>query len=252
MLVMIKEQRFDFILNELKVHEQVMYEQLAQALDVSEDTIRRDIEHLYRNGLLSKIRGGAILLSKNPLTFHDRTAFLTEDKDIIALKAQAFVKSGNTIFMDGGTTICAIASRFPADIQLRVVTNNQPLIEVLARFKHIDIIGLGGVYDRNTATLTGGATCKETEKYIADVYFMGTCGVDDKLGITATWETDANVKRSMLGNARKIVALSNHGHVGHVEAFKVCGMRDVHALITNLDANHPDLNGFRNLGVQIV
>jgi DeoR/GlpR family transcriptional regulator of sugar metabolism len=249
---MIKEQRFDFILNELKVHEQVMYEQLAQALDVSEDTIRRDIEHLYRNGLLSKIRGGAILLSKNPLTFHDRSAFLTEEKDIIALKAQQFVKSGSTIFMDGGTTICAIGSRFPADIQLRVVTNNQPLIDILTKFSHIEIIGLGGVYDRNTATMTGVATCKEVEKYNADVYFMGTCGVDDKLGISATWETDANVKRSMLGNAQKVVALSNHGHLKHVEAFKVCAMKDVHALLTNLDADHPDLNGFRNLRVQIV
>lgn len=229
-----------------------MHEQLAQALDVSEDTIRRDIEHLYRNGLLSKIRGGAILLSKNPLTFHDRTSFLTEEKDIIALKAQQFIKSGSTIFMDGGTTICAIGSRFPADIQLRVITNNQPLIEILTRFNHIEIIGLGGIYDRNTATMTGGATCKEVEKYIADVYLMGTCGVDDKLGITATWETDANVKRSMLTNAKKVVALSNHGHLKHVEAFKVCPFNDINTLITNLDADHPDLNSFRNLGVRIV
>lgn len=249
---MIKEQRFDFILNELKLHEQVMYEQLAQALHVSEDTIRRDIEHLYRNGLLSKIRGGAILLSKNPLTFQDRTGFLTEEKDIIALKAQQFVKSGSTIFMDGGTTICAIGSRFPADIQLRVVTNNQPLIEILTRFSHIEIIGLGGVYDRNTATMTGGATCREIGKYVADVYLMGTCGVDDQLGITATWETDANVKRSMLENAKKVVALSNHGHLGHVEAFKVCSFKDVSTLVTNLDADHRDLDSFRELGVRIV
>lgn len=87
---MLKEERFEIILNELKNRKKVKFEDLAMQLNVSEDTVRRDIDALHRNGLLSKARGGAILREKDPLTFQDRQSFLTKEKDIIALKHSGF------------------------------------------------------------------------------------------------------------------------------------------------------------------
>jgi len=110
---MIKEKRLKHILALLQSKEMVTYDLLAGELSVSEDTIRRDIEELHNNGLLSKVRGGAMLRSENPLSFQDRTTYLQGGKDIIALKAQQLIKNGQTIFMDGGTTLCAIAARLP-------------------------------------------------------------------------------------------------------------------------------------------
>src|ERR1700750_1933223 len=104
---MLKEERFEIILSQLKEKNKVKFEDLASLLQVSEDTVRRDIDLLHRNGLLSKARGGAISREKDPLSFHDRQSFLTKEKDIIALKAQQFLKDGMTVFMDGGTTVCA-------------------------------------------------------------------------------------------------------------------------------------------------
>src|SRR5882757_10079836 len=107
---MLKEERFTHILTALKKKGKVNLESLSSALNVSEDTVRRDIESLHSNGLLLKVRGGAISLSKNPLSFQERAYFLSEEKNIVGLKAQRLIKDGQTIFMDGGYTVCAVAS----------------------------------------------------------------------------------------------------------------------------------------------
>jgi len=121
---MLKEERFTLILTTIKKKGKVNLASLSGALKVSEDTVRRDIESLHNNGLLVKVRGGAISLSKNPLSFQDRTHFLSEEKNIVGLKAQQFIRNGQTIFMDGGSTVCAVASHLPASASFRLITNN--------------------------------------------------------------------------------------------------------------------------------
>ena len=249
---MIKEERFDYILNLLKQTERVAYEVLATELKVSEDTIRRDIDLLHQNGLLTKVRGGAILRSKNPLSFQDRTTYLSEEKETIALKAQQFIKNGQTIFLDGGTTICAIAAYLPLDVKIRVVTNNQALVPLLSKFKSIEIIVLGGLYNRETETNIGIKTCFEASQYIADLYFMGTCAVQKKFGITAALQEDGEVKQAMHQAAIKTIALSNSEKLGSTEHFKVCGFEEIDALITELPSNDIKLDIYRNLNIDLI
>src|ERR1700751_2769820 len=121
---MLKEERFEIILKELKSTNQVTFEALAKGLSVSEDTVRRDIALLNKSGLLVKVRGGAISLAKNPLSFHDREGIFTEGKHAIALKAVQLLKNVRTVFMDGGTTIQVLTSMLPKDAAFRVITNN--------------------------------------------------------------------------------------------------------------------------------
>ncbi len=249
---MLKEKRFEFILKQLESTELLSYENLATQIGVSEDTIRRDIDYLHKSGLLSKVRGGAMQRSKNPLSFQDRENYLKQEKEVIALKAQQFITEGMTLFMDGGTTICAIASYFPRDIKIRVVTNNMILIPILMDFKNIELIVLGGRYDAQTATSTGLVTCQEVQEYIADLYFMGTCGIDANLGISASQQYDAEVKKSMLKSAKRSIALANHDHLSIHESFKICNFQEVDILITNLGSDDELLNPFRNLSVSLV
>lgn len=249
---MLKEERLDHILQALIQKEMVTYESLARKLKVSEDTVRRDIETLHRNGLLSKVRGGAIARSKNPLSFQDRSGFFTGGKDVIALKAQQFIKNNQTIFMDGGTTVCAIASHFPLDAHFRVVTNNQALVPILATHEHIEIISLGGVYNRVTETNVGTKTCEQVSDYVADLYLMGACAVDSKFGITAAIREDAEVKQAMLNASLKTVALSNSEKLGSTDHFRICGLAEIDALITELSSNDSKLDPLRNMSLQLV
>jgi DeoR family transcriptional regulator, carbon catabolite repression regulator len=249
---MLKEERFTHILTTLKKKGKVDLESLSSALNVSEDTVRRDIDSLHNNGLLLKVRGGAITLSKNPLSFQDRTRLLSEEKTVVGLKAQQLIRDGVTVFMDGGSTVCAIASHLPANARFRLVTNNMALVPILANYKHIELVVLGGLYDRETAVNTGGQTCSEAAKYIADLYFMGTCALHPDLGISAVFQADGEVKQSMLKNATRTYALGNHTNLNSTEYYKVCNLKEITGLITDLPADDPQLDNFRNLGIRLL
>jgi DeoR/GlpR family transcriptional regulator of sugar metabolism len=249
---MLKEERHTHILTTLGKKGKVNFGSLSKTLKVSEDTVRRDIDSLHSNGLLVKVRGGAISLSRNPLSFQDRTRFLSEEKNVIALKTQQLIKDGQTVFMDGGSTICAIAEHLPADARFRLVSNNMALVPILSKYKHIELILLGGTYDRETAVTTGGQTCREAAKYIADLYLMGTCALHPDLGISAVFQPDGEVKQSMLHNAATTYALANHANLNSTEHYKVCALTDVAGLITDLPSDAPQLDDFRDLGIRLI
>ncbi len=249
---MVKEQRFEFILNELDQQQQLTYAWLAKNLNTSEDTIRRDIEYLAQNGLLSKIRGGASLLSKNPLTFQGRNQFLKKEKDVIALKVLKFIKAGDTLFMDGGTTICAIAAYLPANIRLRIVTNNQKLLPMLAKHPHIELIILGGTYHPALEITTGHVTITQINDYVVDLFLMGTCALDPQSGITATHYEEAELKKNMIRSARKTIALVNHQAIHDKAAFKVCEMDVIDTIVTDLASDDKQLDAFRFSNSKIV
>ena len=249
---MLKEERFSHILTLIKKKGKADYESLAGELDVSEDTIRRDIESLHNNGLLLKVRGGAISLLKNPLSFQDRTQYQLEEKNIIALKTLPLIKEGQTVFMDGGSTICAVASHLPANAKFRLITNNMALVPVISTFKHIELIVLGGTYDREAAANTGGQTCSEAAKYIADLYLMGTCALQKDFGISAVFQPDGEVKQQMLKNAAKTYALANNAKLNVTGYYKVCELNEIKGLVTDLPADDPRLDYFRGMGIRLI
>lgn len=177
---------------------------------------------------------------------------MTEEKNIIALKTQQLFREGMTIFMDGGTTLCAVGKYFPTQLKTRVITNSQPLISILSQYANVELIALGGLYDRETATFNGQTTCTEVSRYVADLYLMGTCGVDVRYGVTAAVRSDSEVKRVMKANAFSTVSLASDSRLGHTEAFKVCEYTDIEVLITNLPSDSSSLDDFRNQGVRLI
>lgn len=249
---MLKEKRFDFILKNLEQSDLLTYEYIAGELGVSEDTIRRDIDYLHRIGLLSKVRGGAMQRSKNPLNFQDRDQYLKKEKDLIALKAIRLIRDNMTLFMDGGTTITAIASMLPSNINLRIITTNMMIVSLLQRHKNIELIVLGGYYHPQTASTVGNSTCEQTKGFIADLYFMGTCGVHAEYGISAIVNEDAEVKKTMLKTSKAVIALANHARLRTASAFKVCDMAEINVLITDLPSDDEALNDFRTLNIEII
>lgn len=249
---MIKEKRFEHIISSLKETGMVSYNGMSVALSVSEDTIRRDIDYLHENGLLSKVRGGAISRDKNPLSFHDRTDFRSTEKEVIAMKVQPLLKPGMTVFMDGGTTICAVAECLPTNTSLRVITNNIALVPLLARFQKIEVIVLGGNYDKDSQTNIGARTCDEAAEFAVDLYLMGTCAISKDFGITAAIREDGAVKKAMLKSAKKVVVLSNSKKIGTNEPFVVCDLSKINVLVTELPSNDSKLDELRFKNLKMI
>lgn len=248
---MLKEERFNYILEILKSKGQVLYGALASELSVSEDTIRRDIEVLVKSGLMVKTRGGAISPSKNPLSFKERSGLFTEGKKRIALKAQQQLTQVRTLFLDGGSTTLAFASSLPIESRIRIITNNLKIPEVLSNHKGIELIILGGNYDSNTQTTFGIQTCLEVQKFTADLYLMGTCAIDPKFGLTAQVGEDGEVKKMMIQSSRKTMALVNQEKLNTIEFFSVANFHQIDGIITDLDSDDKKLEHYRNFDLEI-
>ncbi|PTT01837.1 DeoR/GlpR transcriptional regulator [Pedobacter sp. HMWF019] len=249
---MIREKRFEHIISSLKNTGTVTYSGMSNDLSVSEDTIRRDIDYLHENGLLSKVRGGAISRNKNPLSFQDRTDFHSTEKEIIGMKVQSLLKTGMSVFMDGGTTVCAVAECLPSNTSLRVITNNIALVPLLAQFRSIEVIVLGGNYDRDTQTNTGARTCDEAAEFVVDLYLMGTCAISKDFGITSAIREDGAVKKAMLKGSKTVAVLSNSKKIGTNEPFVVCDLNRISVLITELPSDHPKLDELRFKNLKII
>jgi DeoR/GlpR family transcriptional regulator of sugar metabolism len=249
---MVREKRFSYILGKLHADNEVGFTQLSEELNVSEDTIRRDIEALSNNGLLMKVRGGAIPRSHNPLTFKERIGYLQDDKEVIALKAQPLIKSGQTVFLDGGTSIFTLVSLLPTDIRLTVITNNTAIIPALSAYEGVKLILLGGSYFKQSETIIGLTAVKMVENFQADVYFMGVCALDTQRGVTANFLEEAELKQAMLQNAGMAVALSTFDKLGSYESYRVCPIGDLDYIVTEADASDKKLKPFREAGVNVL
>ncbi|WP_031527547.1 DeoR/GlpR family DNA-binding transcription regulator [Dyadobacter crusticola] len=249
---MLKEKRFSYILAKLQDKQQVGFAELSNELQVSEDTVRRDIDILSNNGLLMKVRGGAIPRSHNPLTFKERISYLKDDKEVIALKAQSLIRSGQTIFLDGGTSVFTLVSLLPTDIKLTVITNNTAIIPALSAYPGIKLILLGGIYFRESETIVGTQAIKMVMNFQADLYFMGVCALDVNKGVTASYMEEAELKQAMLQNSGSAVALSTFEKLETFESYRVCAIADLQCIITELDAEDPKLLPFRAEGVKVL
>ena len=245
---MVKENRLNYILDKLHSQNEVGYNELSNDLQVSEDTIRRDIDALASNGLLLKIRGGAIPRSHNPLSFKERQGHLQDDKEIIALKAQTLIKPGQTIFMDGGTSVYTLASLLSINIKLTIITGNLAIIPVLSPHPHVELIVLGGKYLKQTETIAGYQAIKMVKNFQADLYFLGVCALDITKGVTASFMEEAELKHAMLEQSNVTVALSTIDKLEIWEPYTVCPIRSIQYIITEVDSNYRNLQPFREAG----
>lgn len=249
---MLKEERFGFILDKVGTLNKVGLQELAVDLGVSEDTVRRDIDVLSRRGLLLKVRGGAISPAVNPLSFQDRQDCFTDGKRRIGLKAQELLLNAQTVFMDGGTTMVAVAACIPQNAQLRIITNNIALLPVFDHHESVELIVLGGNYNPVTQTNMGLQTCQQALNYQADLFLMGACSLDSQIGVTASIEEEGEIKKVMIQASRQVAVLSNQEKLGTVDFFNVTRLADVDWLITDLTSDDKQLDDYRPSGLTII
>jgi DeoR/GlpR family transcriptional regulator of sugar metabolism len=251
---MLKEERLDFILQKLKANQVVKLSDLSSSLSVSEDTIRRDIETLDRNGLCLKVRGGAVPHSPNKQAhaFKDRVNASENQKTVIAQKALQLIQPGSTILLDGGTTTFKLATLFPESLQLTVITNSIPVVNALFDHPNIEVILAGGRIFKSSQVTMGIETLKLLEKVRVDLCFTGVCSLHPKLGVTAPNLDEAEVKRTMLKSANKVVAIMTHDKLGTAESFKVCDITEVDTIITEMNHRDECFREYRDLGIQIL
>ncbi|MDP4150005.1 MAG: DeoR/GlpR family DNA-binding transcription regulator [Bacteroidota bacterium] len=246
---MLKEERLEFIINQLRSNQSVKLGALSEALRVSEDTIRRDIEGLAKNGLLTKVRGGAIPHSPNAHSFGERIHASEKEKEIIARKALSLIRPGQTLLLDGGTTTYALAGLL--DMPLTIITNNIPAAALLAGRKNMEVIIAGGRILPDSRVTAGAHAISLFEESHVDICFIGVCSLHHEIGVSSIDYFECEMKRAMVRCSDQVVALTGHAKIGTAETYKICPIDTLDYIVTEIDPGDELFGPYRDRDIRI-
>jgi DeoR family fructose operon transcriptional repressor len=223
------------ILRLARVNGRVDVMALAAELDVTTETVRRDLSVLERAGVLRRVHGGAIPVER--LGFEPalaaRDAVMVAEKERIAKAALAEVPEEGVILLDAGSTTTRLADVLPTDRDLTVVVNSPPLATRLATRTHLSVIILGGRVRGRTLAAVDDWGWQPLRQMCIDVAFMATNGYSFERGLTTPDPAEAAMKREMMAAARRVVLLADHTKFGN-DYFACFGaLADVDVVVTD-------------------
>lgn len=248
---MIKDERLEQILEHVARQRSVSLTDLSVALNVSEDTVRRDIKLLSDRGLLKAVRGGAVSHTPIPHHFRAREKYDMAQKRIVAAKALQFIKDGQVIFLDGGTSIQALVELIPPDKKITVVTHSFPVVSVLEDHPNAEVIFAGGRLSKLAFTTTGYETIQTFKSFRADLCLFSVCSIHPTLGLSTVNHEEALVKRTMIEMARQTIALSTIDKLNTAEAYYIGSVTGADAIVTDAEPDDERLTVYKDLGITI-
>jgi DeoR/GlpR family transcriptional regulator of sugar metabolism len=250
--VMLKEERQQVILEKLGTDKKVTLVDLGQLLNVSYDSVRRDIIELEDKGLLKKVHGGAIANSYLSMKPSRGLGIVNTEFVTIAKKALRLIENNKIILMDGGTTNFYIAEQIPKNLEITVVTNNPHLAMALSEHPKVEVILLGGTFYKRYQITLGSKTIQDLEHIQADMYFMGTNSISAESGLAIRHYEESILKQKMMEISRKTVTCVLEEKINRKENYKVCNFTDLDYLITSLNPTDEIMKPFRNKRVEVL
>ena len=198
------------ILARLSANGKVLVAELAKDFDVTEETIRRDLEKLDKEGLVSKTYGGAVSKHSSAidLPYNVRESANVEQKKKIADLIADLIEDGERVMVDSSSTALYVIKRIKEKKNLTIITNSVKILLELADKPDWTVLSTGGILKKNSLSLTGSSAEKMIRSYHVDTAICSCKGLDTELGITDSNENDSLIKQAMFQSAeRRILAL---------------------------------------------
>jgi DeoR family transcriptional regulator of aga operon len=246
--------RHDTIRRAIEVNGRVSIADLRDRLGVSEVTIREDLKRLESRGVLTRVRGGAVV-SRNgvmEMSLEETSTTNRAEKMAIAAKAAAMVKDGQTIIIDVGSTTTEMAKALSPELsRVVVITNGLNIALILEALPGVSVIVTGGTLRPLQHSLVAPMGTLLLDQLKADVAFLGCNGVDPARGFTNTNIAEAEIKQAMVRSATKAVFLADHDKIGEVASAFVADISGADLLITDDRADASVLSNLEGDGLAI-
>ena len=256
---MLTEQRYEEIYNLLEREGSVRTIVLCDALQTSRETIRRDLENMEAKGMLRRIRGGAMKLEgsqdKNSTytSFSKRREENFSSKESIALEAVNYIREGQAVALDSGTTSLSLARAIKARFRsLTVVTNSFAVAQELAGAEGITLVLTGGVYRADEEAFVSDVATLIFSKINVDIFFLTTCGISVERGITYQRMDEISVQNKMMEAADRTIVLADSTKIGNNSLVKMCWIEKISMVITDSDVSDKQMEAFQNAGVSMI
>ena len=230
--------------------------ELAQAYDVTTETVRRDLAFLDKAGVLRRVHGGAVPVRALHLVepgVGERETTRAEHKGAIAAAATEFFPHGGaTVLLDAGTTTARIAAQLPTDRELVVVTNSVPIAARLAAMPSVSLQLLGGRVRGLTQAAVGELTLRVLDTLRVDIAFIGTNAISVRHGLSTPDGDEAAVKRAMVLAANYVVVAADSSKIGREDFVSFSPISSVDTLITDCEISAGDREQLTENGVEVV
>ncbi|MDQ3178695.1 MAG: DeoR/GlpR family DNA-binding transcription regulator [Actinomycetota bacterium] len=238
-------ERLDVIRRRLDVDGRVRVMELAGELDVSEMTIRRDLDLLVDEGVAHRVRGGAIAIG--PQQFAARAEQHSRAKGRIADKLLALVGEGGAIGIDASSTLQRLATRLAPARNLTVLTNGLDTFRALQGHAGVTALLTGGALDESTDSLVGPLATRAANDVMLRRLFVSASALDPQLGSSESTLPDAEVKLALANAAAEIVLAVDSSKLGHRAPARCFGLDRIDVLVTELDPRDVRLDAYRDV-----
>ncbi len=224
--------RRNAILELLREHQSVNVTELAAALGVATETIRRDFKEMEAAGQLIRTHGGAYITEgvQNDISVSMRSVIRQQEKKLIAQKCARFIQTGDSIFLDASTTDWFIAQEL-LEKHITVLTNSLKVAEILAASSTVKLILAGGNYAPRTMSFFGEQTVEDLSRYYVDKAFLSCRTVHMEYGATDSNEGEALARRTVLRRSRYTYLAVDHSKLDGISFLNICPLEDLTGII---------------------
>lgn len=241
--------RQELLYQKLKTKGNLITREIVTELNVSLDTVRRDLIALEKQGLLKRVKGGAMPTPPPVRTFIDRASDSNFWLHNLPEHMPSLLKNVKTLFLDGGTSTLEFATHLPFRFPGLVITPSPVIANVLLKLE-IETLLIGGKLRPYGAIATGAQTVLSIQQSHADLCVLGTCGLNIHKGLTADDSDEADVKQAMAQQSAQVLVLADSDKLGQTARHQVIPSDAIDILMTNSDA--AATNAFTNTDIKVI
>lgn len=257
---MSRYQRWNALLELMSPEGELSVADAAEALGVSFATIRRDMDELAKQQLVTRTRGGVIsgnVAYDLPLRY--KSARHAAEKQRIGRAAASLIAPGATVALNGGTTTSEVARALAIRPELQngapaitVVTNAMNIANELTVRQHIKIVVTGGVARNQSYELIGPLATLVLAELTLDWAILGVDALDARSGATAHHEGEASINRLMASRADRVMIVADSSKLGHRAFARICSADEIHTVVTDSDSDETALSVFTERGIAVI
>ncbi|MGM0239825.1 DeoR/GlpR family DNA-binding transcription regulator [Enterococcus sp. AZ103] len=248
---MLKSERHQFILNKIETEGKVLVNDLTKELQLTEDTIRKDLQELAKLGLVQRVHGGALRLDNTNLPFEHRIDQHSTSKKLLAKEAVSLIAGKKVIYIDSGTTNLFFAESIPNTYNGIVITNSPTIALSLCNHEHVTINLLPGELDKHSKVLKGSSTLKSIEEINIELCLLGISSIDSDRGITVPSFEEAAIKKQLIKQSSYTIGIITKEKLGTTSTFRVGEANDLDTIVTEKGISKSLLAPYRDLGIDI-
>lgn len=251
---MLAVERRNLILEKLQEDKKVIVSELSQEFQVSEETIRRDLDKLDKDGLVIKSYGGAVLNENTSLDmpFNIRQKNNPVGKQKIAKLVEGLLEDGDHIILDASTTAVFIAKTLKSKERLTVITNSIEVMVELSDVTDWNVISSGGTLKEGYLALVGPRAVEGLGAFNVEKAIFSCKGLDLNKGVTDGNELFSQAKQTMLKSAKESILAVDHTKFGKIAFSKICEIHDVDVIVTDEKPSAEWLEQFERRGIRCV